>query len=431
MSGARTWFVDPVDGTYNFLSGLPVWCSAIALADGDGRVARRGLPADRGRAVARRPRAPDDAQRHGRRAAGRPAARAGLASRATCTRRRCPTTACASRCCARCRARRRVRMLGSGSIELASVAAGRLGALGADRLAALGLAARRALVRGGRRRRRGVRGARPSLARRRVTRRWSTRSPSSVSVGGLTAQLSCVIRVEPGVQLGAERFGAPRRAARCSGRPVARTGQQHERQRDRQHERDAARRAARPARRAAASPTARRTCRSAGPCRATASPSSRGSSALGGRFVGGGGLVGHGSEPTYAQMGCGSARRSASGTGAVVLADHLVAGVALHRAEPGVADEREQVVAGQLVRRAEAVGVVGDLVLDHRAVHVVRAVVQRELRGRQAVHHPEHLDVREVVEHQPRHRERLAGRRPAAPSAGARAGCCRCGSAAG
>jgi fructose-1,6-bisphosphatase/inositol monophosphatase family enzyme len=31
---ARTWHVDPVDGTYNFLSGLPVWCSAIALADG-------------------------------------------------------------------------------------------------------------------------------------------------------------------------------------------------------------------------------------------------------------------------------------------------------------------------------------------------------------------------------------------------------------
>jgi myo-inositol-1(or 4)-monophosphatase len=30
----RTWYLDPVDGTYNFLSGLPYWCSAIALADG-------------------------------------------------------------------------------------------------------------------------------------------------------------------------------------------------------------------------------------------------------------------------------------------------------------------------------------------------------------------------------------------------------------
>src|SRR4051794_5451611 len=29
----RTWYVDPVDGTYNFLSGLPTWCAAIALDD--------------------------------------------------------------------------------------------------------------------------------------------------------------------------------------------------------------------------------------------------------------------------------------------------------------------------------------------------------------------------------------------------------------
>jgi myo-inositol-1(or 4)-monophosphatase len=30
--GKRTWFIDPVDGTYNFLFGLPYWCSALALA---------------------------------------------------------------------------------------------------------------------------------------------------------------------------------------------------------------------------------------------------------------------------------------------------------------------------------------------------------------------------------------------------------------
>jgi myo-inositol-1(or 4)-monophosphatase len=35
-SGDRTWFVDPVDGTYNFLSGLPEWCAALALTDTDG-----------------------------------------------------------------------------------------------------------------------------------------------------------------------------------------------------------------------------------------------------------------------------------------------------------------------------------------------------------------------------------------------------------
>ncbi|WP_122817784.1 inositol monophosphatase family protein [Nocardioides pantholopis] len=34
-SSGRTWLVDPVDGTYNFVSGLPWWCSAVALRDGE------------------------------------------------------------------------------------------------------------------------------------------------------------------------------------------------------------------------------------------------------------------------------------------------------------------------------------------------------------------------------------------------------------
>jgi myo-inositol-1(or 4)-monophosphatase len=34
----RVWYVDPVDGTYNFLSGVPVWCSALALGDTLGAV---------------------------------------------------------------------------------------------------------------------------------------------------------------------------------------------------------------------------------------------------------------------------------------------------------------------------------------------------------------------------------------------------------
>ena len=33
LPGERSWFIDPVDGTYNFLSGLPYWCSALALAE--------------------------------------------------------------------------------------------------------------------------------------------------------------------------------------------------------------------------------------------------------------------------------------------------------------------------------------------------------------------------------------------------------------
>jgi myo-inositol-1(or 4)-monophosphatase len=32
----RTWYIDPVDGTYNFLSGIPYWCSAVGLTDADG-----------------------------------------------------------------------------------------------------------------------------------------------------------------------------------------------------------------------------------------------------------------------------------------------------------------------------------------------------------------------------------------------------------
>jgi myo-inositol-1(or 4)-monophosphatase len=32
----RTWYIDPVDGTYNFLSGIPYWCSALGLVDPDG-----------------------------------------------------------------------------------------------------------------------------------------------------------------------------------------------------------------------------------------------------------------------------------------------------------------------------------------------------------------------------------------------------------
>lgn len=35
-SSGRTWVIDPVDGTYNFVSGLAYWCSALALRDVDG-----------------------------------------------------------------------------------------------------------------------------------------------------------------------------------------------------------------------------------------------------------------------------------------------------------------------------------------------------------------------------------------------------------
>lgn len=35
-TSGRTWVIDPVDGTYNFLHGLTYWCSAIALKDSSG-----------------------------------------------------------------------------------------------------------------------------------------------------------------------------------------------------------------------------------------------------------------------------------------------------------------------------------------------------------------------------------------------------------
>lgn len=34
----RRWVIDPVDGTYNFFSGLAYWCSALALEDRDGPI---------------------------------------------------------------------------------------------------------------------------------------------------------------------------------------------------------------------------------------------------------------------------------------------------------------------------------------------------------------------------------------------------------
>src|SRR5690606_40997872 len=49
---------------------------------------------------------------------------------------------------------------------------------------------------------------------------------------------------------------------------------------------------------------------------------------------------------------------AAGRVGAVVLADDLVAGVPLHRAEPRVPDQLQQVLPPQLVRRAEVVRVV-------------------------------------------------------------------------
>ncbi len=125
--GERTWFVDPVDGTYNFLSGLPLWCSALALADSQGPLigavyhpaadelwlGGRDLPAScNGEPLAR--------------LADRPLAEVSIASYLHPTT--LPDPSIRRPLLHAIQGAATVRMLGSGSIELAAVAAGRLGA---------------------------------------------------------------------------------------------------------------------------------------------------------------------------------------------------------------------------------------------------------------------------------------------------------------
>ncbi len=122
----RRWVVDPVDGTYNFLNGMPYWCSAVGLSDSDELlvgavyypavdelwVGGEGLPTSRNGAEV--PRLVD-----------RP-----LAAIAVCTYAHPaalgdePLHRCWQAVVSRAAT---VRMMGSASIDLASVAGGRLG----------------------------------------------------------------------------------------------------------------------------------------------------------------------------------------------------------------------------------------------------------------------------------------------------------------
>ncbi|MBA8795367.1 fructose-1,6-bisphosphatase/inositol monophosphatase family enzyme [Friedmanniella endophytica] len=125
-AGDRTWFVDPVDGTYNFVSGLPIWCSAVALARGDTPLLGAVYQPSTGElwlggeddptTLDGEPVAP---------LVDRPLAEVSLASYLHPTRldddRRLPVLSVIAGAAT-------VRVLGSGSVELASVAGGRLGA---------------------------------------------------------------------------------------------------------------------------------------------------------------------------------------------------------------------------------------------------------------------------------------------------------------
>src|ERR1019366_179902 len=78
--------------------------------------------------------------------------------------------------------------------------------------------------------------------------------------------------------------------------------------------------------------------------------------------------------------------------------------VALKWDAAGLGNESDQVLAAQHLRRGGA-GVVINLFLHHGAIDVVGAEAQRDLRHLRSDHLPIRLDVREVVEHQPRDRD--------------------------
>ena len=131
--GERTWFIDPVDGTYNFLSGVPFWCSAIGLAERSGPDAPwtpvlgavYHPPADElwlgGRS--------HPTSCNGVAAAGLPDAPLSQLSLASYLHPAAlPDADVREPLLAMLKNAATVRMLGSGSIELASVAGGRLGA---------------------------------------------------------------------------------------------------------------------------------------------------------------------------------------------------------------------------------------------------------------------------------------------------------------
>ena len=125
--GARTWFVDPVDGTYNFLSGIPVWCAAVALTDPDGLVLGAVYqPSTNELWVGGRDR---PTTLNGEPVAGladRPLADLSLASYLHPTT--LPDDGARIPLLRTMGGAATVRMLGSGSVEMASIASGRLGA---------------------------------------------------------------------------------------------------------------------------------------------------------------------------------------------------------------------------------------------------------------------------------------------------------------
>jgi myo-inositol-1(or 4)-monophosphatase len=123
----RRWVVDGVDGTVAFASGLPGWCSAVALEDGDGPLAAAVLDPSTGElAAAARGRPTTVGGRPATIRAARPLADAHVATFLRRDRLVRPGVRATGH--ALLDAAGLVRHAGPGSLELAWVAAGRLDA---------------------------------------------------------------------------------------------------------------------------------------------------------------------------------------------------------------------------------------------------------------------------------------------------------------
>jgi myo-inositol-1(or 4)-monophosphatase len=122
----RVWYVDPVDGTYNFLSGLPVWCAALALVDGEDLLGAIHQPTAGELWVGGAGRPTTLNGEPVRPLVDRPLAAVSVATYLHPTT--LPDESLRLPLLRVMQGAATVRMLGSGSVELAAVAAGRLGA---------------------------------------------------------------------------------------------------------------------------------------------------------------------------------------------------------------------------------------------------------------------------------------------------------------
>ena len=75
-----------------------------------------------------------------------------------------------------------------------------------------------------------------------------------------------------------------------------------------------------------------------------------------------------------------------------------------HWFAPGFADQTQQVASTQISTRRPACIFV-DLLFDNRAIQIIRPKTQRNLCHRRCHHHPIGFDMRDVIQHQPRHRD--------------------------